>query len=501
MLTVYAATRYHDWIKETIARENRLDELVRVVDYLDEKPIPSAHSLIVRDEAIYPMLDWYDLLPPYVLPEKLDAKPEYLLALLFARLNNYERVYFYLADLDPSLNQELDIVNRLQHGLTIPPEDLISEYNEYDEYRLMHNHGVVRQYTLAEADHEQTKYYYLQALESAPTGGHRAYSARQFGMLLIDQGELEDATRVLNLGLASADTEEGKTALRHTLCQARLQQLTVPYDQALLEVLKEDLWTVLQAYEAQNRPLETALVLVDAGTIANYSESWSESLGYFKKAIALLEDQDMPALLADAHLRQGILLYSWAQQDNPQFFRPAGEALQRAARVFTRAEAPLVYADIQQRLGLIYAEVPDEAKKKGMWAAVSSTAFQEALTIFTKEDHPYQFATVCNHYGNALTKYPAAKLTDNTEKAIFYYQEALSIRTAEAMPIERCLTLLNYLEAQWNLGMPEDLFDLNRFNDMRGKAEEVIHISPDPKLVEEAKVHLEKLKVLRKAYA
>lgn len=501
MLTVYAAKRYHDWIHETIAREDRLDELVRVVDYLDEKPTPSAHSIVVRNDAIYPLLDWFDMLPPYLLPEKLDARSEYLLALLFARLNNYERVYHYLADLNPSLNQELDVVNRLQHGLTINPEDLVSEYNEYDEYRLMHNHGVVRHYGVADADHEQTKYYYLQTLESAPSGDHRAYSARQFGMLLIDQGELEDAVRVLQVGLGSAESEEGKTALRHALCQARMQLLTVPYDQELLKVLKEDLWTVLQAYEAQERTLETALVLIDAGTIANYDESWSEGLGYLTRAIRLLEDLELPGLLADANLRKGILMYSWAQHDNPQFFRPAAEALQRAARTFTRSEAPLVYADIQNRLGLVYAEIPDDAKKKGMWAAVSSTAFQEALTIYTPEAHPYEYATVCNHYGNALTKYPTAKLTDNTEKALFYYQEALAIRTAEAMPLERSLTLLNYLEAQWNLGMPEDRFDLTRFNDMQAKAEEVITVSPDPKLKEEAKIHLEKLGLLRTTYA
>ena len=69
------------------------------------------------------------------------------------------------------------------------------------------------------------------------------------------------------------------------------------------------------------------------------------------------------------------------------------------------------------------------------------------------------------------------------------------------MPLERSLTLLNYLEAQWNLGMPEDRFDLTRFNDMQAKAEEVIIITPDPKLGEEAKVHLEKLGLLRAAYA
>ena len=503
MLTIYTPTRYHEWLKEVISREERLDELVRIVDYLEERPVPTADSLVIRDDAVYPLLDWYDLLPPYLLAESLELTPEYVLALLFARLNNYERVYFYLADTDPALNQELDVINRLSHGLFVEPTDLISgSLGFYDEYRLMHNHAVVRHYGMEEADPEQTKYYYLQALETAPTPEHRAFSARQFGLLLIDLGELEDARRVLKVGLASAESAEGKAALRYALCQVRLQLLNPPYDQELLRVLKEDLWSVLQTYEKQERPLETALVLLDAATVTNYDESWSEGLGYLTRAIGLLEQQEeAPELLGDAFLRKGALLYGWAQNGNPQFYRKAAEALHVAARTFTREAAPLVYADIQNRLGLIYAEVPDETKKKGMWAAVSSTAFLEALSIYNKEEHPRQYAAVCNHFGNALTKYPTAKLTDNHEKALYYYQEAIDLRPVETFPREHSLTLLNYLEAQWNLGMPEDRFDVVRYADMRARAEEVIAIAAAPDLVEEARGHLERLGLLKSAYA
>lgn len=501
MLTIYAATKYHELIAEFIQREDRLDELVRVVDYLEERPVPSALNLVVRDDAIHPLLDWFDVLPPYVLAEKLELKAEYLLALLFARLNNYERVYHYLADVDPTLNHELDIYNRLQHGLTIDAGDLPSSLDYYDEYRLMHNHAVIRHYGAEEVDHDQTKYFYLQALETAPSGEHRAFTARQFGMLLIDLGEFLDAERVLQVGLASAESDEGKTSLRHALAQARMQQLTPPYDKELLGKVKDDLWAVLQIFEKQARPMDTAMVLLDAATVCHFEESWSEGLGYLTRAITLLEGEEVPGLLADAHLRKGSLLYSWAQDGNPQFYRKAAEALQKAARTFKKEDAPLIYADIQQRLGLIYAEIPDEAKKKAMWAAVSSTAFQEAMSIFTREAHPQQYATVCNHYGNALIKYPEAKLTDNVEKAIFFYQEALELRPADSMPLERSLTLLNYLEGQWYLGMPEDVFDERRFTDMETKAQEIIDISPDPNLVEEAKNHLKKLSQLKAAYA
>lgn len=502
MLTIYAATKYHEQLTTIIQSEDRLEELIRIVDYLEEKPIPNALNLVVKDDAIFPMLDWYDVMPPYLLAEQLELRPEYLLALLYSRLNNYERVYHFLAGTDPTLNHELDIYNRLQHGLTIDANDLPSSLEHFDEYRLMHNHAVIRHYGAEEANTERTQYYYLQALETAPTGEYRAYTARQFGMLLIDLGEVEDAIRVLRVGLASAESKAGKIALKYLLCQARLTLVGPTSNPADLEEIKQDLWEVLQSFESQGRKLDTAMVLLDAGTICHHDKSWSEGLAYLSRAISLFEAEENATLLAaDAHLRKGSLLFSWAQNDNPQFYRKAAEALQKAARGFTKEKAPLIYADIQQRLGLIYAEIPDETKKKGMWAAVSSTAFQEALSILSKTEHPDLYAMVCNHYGNALIKYPEAKLTDNVEKALYFHQEALELRPADTRPLERSLTLLNYLEGQWFLGMPEDSFDENRFTDMMGMAKEVIAISPDPKLVKEAEQHIEKLNQLKAAYA
>jgi tetratricopeptide (TPR) repeat protein len=502
MLTIYAATKYHEQLSTILKSEHRLEELVRIVDYLEEKPVSTAMNLVVKSDAIFPLLDWFDVMPPYLLAEKLDLRPEYLLSLLYSRLNNYERVYHFLAGTDPSLNHELDIYNRLQHGLTIDANDLPSSLDYFDEFRLMHNHAVIRHYGTEQVDPDQTKYYYLQALETAPSGEHRAYTARHFGMLLMDLGEYQDAIRVLQVGLASAESEAGKTALRFTLCQARMALVSPVSGTAQLEEVKRDLWLVLEAFEQQDRPMDTAMVLLDAGTICHYEKSWSEGLGYLSRAIALLEqEEEAELILADAYLRKGGLLLGWAQDGNPQFYRKAAEALQRAARSFTREQAPMIYVDIQQKLGLIYAEIPDEAKKKGMWAAMSSTAFQEALSMLNSEEHPQEYAMVCNHYGNALIKYPEAKLTDNVEKALYFYQEALKLRPADTMPLERSVTLLNYLEGQWFLGMPEDTFDEARFTDMVDTANQVIAISPDPKLTAEAENHLQKLHQLKAAYA
>ncbi|MEM8585673.1 MAG: hypothetical protein AAGF87_15445 [Bacteroidota bacterium] len=500
MLTIYSATKYHDWLRETIAKEDRLHELIRIVDYLDERPIPQAYSLVIKEDAIFPLIDWRDQLPPYLLGEKLELREANLLGLIFARLDNYERVYHYLANIDPALNHELDIYNRLSHGLHIDLSDLPSSLDFYDEYRLMHNQAIVRHYGLEEADLEQTKYYYLQALETAPTGDHRAFSAKHFGQLLTDLEDIEDATRVFQIGLASAESEAAKKALGYALAHARLQTketLTI----AELAVVKDHLWAALKSYEQQDRPLETALVLLDATAVCHRETSWSEGLSYVTRAIGIFEDLGEETLIADAFMRKGSLLFAWAQDDNPQFYRKAAEALQKAVRTFTRDKHPEVYADLQQQLGLIYAEIPDDAKKKGMWAAISSTAFQEAMSVCDKATNPQLYAAICNHYGNALLKYPQAKLTDNAEKALYYYNEALELRPATTSAGPRSITLLNYLEAQWQLGTDEDELDEARFSDMLQKAEEIIAISPDESLVDQAREHISRLDLLKTAYA
>ncbi|RMF01666.1 MAG: hypothetical protein D6772_04475 [Bacteroidetes bacterium] len=503
MLSIYATTKYHNTLRQIIAQEDRLHELVHIVDYLQEAPLPNADSLIIREDAIHFPLDWHNTQPPFILPEKIPFSSDYLLGVVFAKLGNTFKAQQYLQPIDPNLLLEFDFLSRLRQGISVAPEELVAQYSAFEDYRLMHNQAILRHYGqhLKQAALAHIHYFYQEAIQSAPNEEYAAFSARQYSLFLQDIDQAAAAQQVLaalNLAELSATA---RTEILYTSCQARQLQLCVPYDKNLLEQLKADLWEVLTAYEAQERPVAQGLVLLQAGTIANYSESWSEGLAYFNRAIGIFEHQQIPELAAEAHYRKGTLLFTWAQQGQPQFYRPAAESYQEAIKVFNQQQAPEVYAEIQHHLGIIYSEIPDEACKKSIWAAVSSAAFQEALKWYQKDTYPYDYAAVCNHYGNALTKYPTAVLSDNYEKAIYYYSEALHIRTAEAYPLERCLTLLNYLEAQWHLGMPEDRLEQDRYDDMRRKAEEVLTLTTDNKLQQDAQRHLEQLKALKATYA
>ena len=157
-----------------------------------------------------------------------------------------------------------------------------------------------------------------------------------------------------------------------------------------------------------------------------------------------------------------------------------------------------MFASMHHQLGNIYVDMPAEKKRKSIWAGVANSSFQEALDFYTKEQYPYEYGMICNNFGNAFTKFPQAVLTDNFEKALFYYQEALDVRTPN-YPYERAITLLNFLEASWNVGNNPDEFNQERFDDMLAKANEIKNLVDDKEMLAEAERHLELLKELQTA--
>ncbi|MEL6945475.1 MAG: hypothetical protein AAFO82_22710, partial [Bacteroidota bacterium] len=352
MLSIFATIKYHEKLIEYIEQEDRLNELVEVIDIIEKRPISSAHTILIKNGEIAFPVDWLNLQPPFLLPEEIELNTNNLLGIIFAKLNNYEKAYEYLYESNPSLFKELDFINRLQQGISIVPNELISHYSPFEEYRLMHNNAILRHYTPSfdGFDATKTKYFYEEAFKSAPNEEYRAFTARQYALLNIDLQQVEQATSILEMVDTNQISKEAKIELQYIYCQIWLEQLVKPYDQALLTKLKTTLWEVLQAYEKDERSVEVGLLLLDAAHIANISESFSESLGYVTRAIKIFESEDLHELAGNAYYRKGTLLYTWAQNGNPQFFKPAIESYQQALKVFTKEAAPNVFADIHHNL-------------------------------------------------------------------------------------------------------------------------------------------------------
>lgn len=500
MLKIFVDSEQFEEVKSIIQHIERLDEVVSV----QEKNAQNEQNedfgfLSVHKHKIHLPLDWANHLPPYLFPFSLDFTQNNVLALAFMLLGNYEKAYQF-ASSNETLLQDIDMMNCLQHGVPfmLDLESSVIE-SEEEQYRFYHNAAIKAHY--GELNHffhvSNTKNLYKKAIELAPNDEYKAFSAKHLATLLLDLDELRLADEFLQRTLALNISDWAKMEL-HTLCNSLwMKQLVVPYDADLLEKIKQNLAALLQFYEAKGAKIPVALLLIDASHIANITNSFTESLGYISKAIHSLEEENLPEFLGNAQFRKGTLLFTWAQNGNPQFYKGAMEAYQQACKVFTKENHPAVFAEIHGYLGVIYSEIPDEAKKKGIWAAVSTSSFKEALSYFTRETHLYEYAMLCNNYANALTKFPSGVLTDNYAKAMEFYEEALEIRNAIEFPYERALTLLNYLEACWYVSQDEsEQAQQALYQKMLAAASEIENLVDDSALISCANEHLLRLKEL-----
>lgn len=498
IFSIYTGAENIAEIQQIIDAQFRLNEVVRVTD-LSEIQTDSTSQYLIVDDGISLPIDWNNEFPPYLFALPLQYSQQNLLAVLYARLNNYELAYTYCGN-NEQLLKEIDAVNCIQNGIEITPFNQPELFKSaFDQYRFLHNQAIIIHYgNLTNSGwHQQLETYYASAFETAPNDEWKAFTGKHWATYLLDQEELDTAEKLLETCIVFALSDDARHELMSVQYAVWMKRLVVPYDQDLLKKIKSTLWQVLQYQEKKQNTAQSALLLIDASHIANLTDSFAESLGYITRAINLLEDLDLPELLASAHYRKGTLLYTWSQNGNPQFLRPAMEAYQRALKVFTKEQAPDTFAEIQHHLGVIYSEIPDEVRKKSIWAAVSISSFNEALCYFTRESNPYEYARVCNNFANALTKYPDAKLSDNYAKALSFYREALEVRTAALYPAERALTILNFLEAGWFVSQPNGLAEQSLFQEMTEMAVEIENLVQDAFLHKQANRHLLRLEELR----
>jgi tetratricopeptide (TPR) repeat protein len=496
MLTIFASTEVLEMAREIINSEFRLNEVAEIKDI--SKINGHKNFLIVDKNEIKIPLRWSNEIPPYLLSDKVIFSKENLLAVVYLFLNNFEKAY-YFAQLNPSLLKDIDTINRLQHGITLNIDADKILQTPFESYRHRHNAAILSHYgeTTQFLNVYHVNAYYQKALDAAPNGEYFAFTGKHFATLMLDADELGKAEAIIEKCLTEAISDEAKTELKNIQYGIWMKRLTIPYNEMLLVQLKNTLWEVLEYYERQQNQVQVAMLLTDAAHIANISNSFSEALGYINRAVSIFESENIPELLANAQYRKGILLYTWAQNGNPQFFKPAMEAYQQALKIFTFENTPEIFAEIQHHLGVIYSEIPDEVQKKSLWAAISVSSFNQALQYFRPTTHPYEYAMVCNSYGNALTKYPPSVKTDNYAKALSYYRQSLEIRNAEEYPTERVLTIMNFLEAAWLVSHPNEAEEKALFDEMVSLANEIKQLTTDGSLIADAERHLERIGVLK----
>ncbi len=490
-------------IHEYIESIERLDELV-AVQHTDTIMPAVSNAIYINENRIHIRPDLLDKRPAIIFPSEIPFNKNYFLGVVFGMLGNEEKYPQYFTAWPAMLNI-FDLIQSITKGEEADSalENILSRtkfVHPFENYAFNHNVAIALNYGHYSNDinAEAIEAHYADALQLAFEPSYKAFTLKYYATFLIDNGASEAAIKLLNQQHFKTLEDYPKYALERVWCQAAMKQLSFPYDEELIAELKNRLWETLQFFDKNNHKTIAAFLWMDAATIANFSNSYSESLGYINKAVTYFKEEGQHEMTAQAQLVRGRLFYDWAHSGNPQFYRSALEAYHEALQVFKKDEAPDVFADIHHQLGVIYAELPDENKKRSIWAALSATSFSEALEYYNKVDFPYEFGMICNNFANAYAKYPQGNRTDNFEKALNYYDEALSVRGANDFPSERAVTLLNYLEASWKVSNPDEGFNTERYNDMIAKANEIKSLTNDEQLIIETEKHLQLLDELEK---
>ena len=98
-------------------------------------------------------------------------------------------------------------------------------------------------------------------------------------------------------------------------------------------------------------------------------------------------------------------------------------------------------AGMQNNLGNAYAQLPTADRGANLGRAIA--CYQQALTVYTLEAAPLDYAMTQNNLGNAYRNLPTGDRAANLREAIECYQKALTVYTPEAAPRNYAMVLNN----------------------------------------------------------
>ncbi|WP_293045631.1 CHAT domain-containing tetratricopeptide repeat protein [Moorena sp. SIO1F2] len=146
-------------------------------------------------------------------------------------------------------------------------------------------------------------------------------------------------------------------------------------------------------------------------------------------------------LLAAVIVRFSNLIQQFPLGDKASNIEIAITGYEVALTVFTREAFPKNWAITQNNLGAAYRERIKGEKAQNIEDAIA--CYQQALTVRTFEAFPYDWAMTQTNLGNAYRERIKGEKAQNIENAIACYQQALRVLTFEAFPYDWAMTQTN----------------------------------------------------------
>lgn len=488
MITILTTTKDQDSIRKVVDSVDRLNELVAITTE-NSSSIPGDKVITVLSESIECAIDWFDTEPPILLPV-VPFDNESLLAIVFYKLGNEQQAFEYLQEDNP-LFVPLLIATQIKFGYQIEMDAL--------EHLSAHNRAIVHHYGILslQSSLDDLEARYKDVLSKESNSSLKCFTAKHYANLLLDVQRYDEAAELCATCSNETKQEEALIALRILWTTAKTKGLQLPYNEKELLKIAEDQAKCIAYLLEHEFQLQAALLALDASDVSNYLGNYPTAKEYLTLAIKIFKEHQIPEFMGEAALKKATLLYNWSKNGSPQYYKASINAFQDALKIFKRDTHPEQFAEIHHNLALIYSEIPAAPEEKGMWIAFSASAFKEALQYFSEEQFPYEYAMVCHNYATALMDFPPAKLHNNHEKANDFFEKALAIRTAEAYPTERAISLLNVIELGWLMHNDNEKIEEQRLLQMKKQAEEVLTLVKDTHLQQKAQEQLARLEELK----
>jgi tetratricopeptide (TPR) repeat protein len=138
---------------------------------------------------------------------------------------------------------------------------------------------------------------------------------------------------------------------------------------------------------------------------------------------------------------------------DPSLLVEAVRAYHLALRLLRKESHPQRYAFAHSNLALAYLAMPVREERDTLRRAVAVQSLREALTYYTRQEHPVEWASVTLNLANALQHLKTTHPVENLIEAVGMYDDLLEVRDARTDPLGYARVLANQGTALAHLGI------------------------------------------------
>ncbi|WP_155948833.1 hypothetical protein [Mycobacterium sp. URHB0044] len=215
---------------------------------------------------------------------------------------------------------------------------------------------------------------------------------------------------------------------------------------------------LLDAAVEAARPVSLAL----AGTLLSAAGAVGRDIGdptcttRLQQSLVALDGADgLRVARAEIHLCLAGVMHEQAEK-RPELLPAAIPHYHSALQLIKCDDAPLLWAAAHAGLAAAYLTMPMVEASGQLRLGVAAQSLRSALTVYTLEEHPQEWASVQLNLANSLVYTPSRHHEENLVEAVELYEAVLATRDRATDPLGRARVLANQGNVLAHLGVFDD---------------------------------------------